>query len=235
LFGRRTHQAGAFVALVAFALAGCGGSSSSSGNGVASKTPAEILTAAKSASVDAKTAHISGSIISGGKPISLDMKLVSGKGGQGQIVLEGRSIRLVDVGQAVYMQGSAAFYRNIAGSAAADLLQGKWLKVPASNSGFSSLASLTNLSKLIDTTLATHGKLSSAGTATIDGQKAIGITDSVKDGTLYVATTGIPFPLEIVKHGADGGKIIFDEWNKPVKLAAPADSIDINQLQNAAH
>jgi hypothetical protein len=231
---RRTHQVGAFVALIAVALTGCGGSSSS-GNGVASKTPTEILAAAKSASADAKTAHISGTIVSGGKPISLDMKLVSGKGGQGQIVLEGLSIRLVDVGQAVYMQGSAAFYRHIAGSAAAQLLQGKWLKVPASNSGFSSLASLTSLSKLIDTTLTTHGKLSSAGTATIDGQKAIGITDSTKDGTLYVATTDAAFPLEIIKHGADGGKIIFDEWNKPVKLAAPTDSIDINQLQNAAH
>jgi hypothetical protein len=200
---------------------------------VASKTPAQIIAAAKSASAAAKSAHISGSIVSGGKPISLDMKLVSGKGGEGRIVLEGLSIRLIEVGQAVYMNGSTAFYQHIAGSAAAQLLQGKWLKVPANSSGFASLASLADLGKLIATTLAAHGKLLSAGTTTIDGQKAVGVTDSAKGGTLYVATTGIPFPLEVIKHGADGGKIVFDEWNKPVTLSAPADSVDIDKLQNA--
>jgi hypothetical protein len=199
---------------------------------VASKTPTQIIAAAKSASASAKSAHISGSIVSGGKPISLDMKLVAGKGGEGQIVLEGLSIRLVEVGQAVYMNGSTAFYQHIAGSAAAQLLQGKWLKVPASSSGFASLASLTDLGKLIATTLASHGKLISAGTTTIDGQKAVGVTDSAKGGTLYVATTGTPFPLEVIKHGADGGKIVFDEWNKPVTLSAPADSVDIDKLQS---
>lgn len=200
---------------------------------MASKTPTQIIAAAKSASASAKSARISGSIISGGKPISLDMKLVAGKGGEGQIVLEGLSIKLVEVGQAVYMNGSTAFYQHIAGSAAAQLLQGKWLKVPASSSGFSSLASLADLGKLISMALAAHGELVSAGATTIDGQKAIGVTDSAKGGTLYVATTGTPFPLEVIKHGADGGKIVFDEWNKPVTLKAPADSIDIDKLQNA--
>jgi hypothetical protein len=230
--GRTNHRAGALLALTAVALAGCAGSGSA-GNGVASKTPTQIIAAAKSASGSAKTAHISGSIVSAGKPISLDMKLVAGKGGEGQIVLEGLSIKLIDVGQAVYMNGSAAFYQRIAGSAAAQLLHGKWLEVPASNGGFASLSSLTDLSKLINSTLAAHGKLANGGTTTIDGQKAVGVTDSAKDGTLYVASTGTPFPLEVIKHGSNGGKIVFDEWNEPVRLVAPADSIDISQLQSA--
>jgi hypothetical protein len=230
--GPTNHRAGALLALAVVALAGCGGSGSS-GNGVASKPPTQIIAAAKSACASAKTAHISGSIVSGGKPISLDMKLVAGKGGEGQIVLEGLSIKLIDVGQAVYMNGSTAFYEHIAGSAAAQLLQGKWLEVPASNGGFASLSSLTDLSKLIDTTLAAHGKLANAGTTTIDGQRAVGVTDSAKGGTLYVATSGTPFPLEVIEHGANGGKIVFDEWNEPVRLIAPADSIDIAQLQSA--
>jgi hypothetical protein len=233
LTSRTNRRAGALLALTTVALAGCGGSGTS-GNGVASKTPTQIIAAAKSASADAKSVHISGSIVSGGKPISLDMKLVSGKGGKGQIVLEGLSIRLIDVGQAVYMNGSTAFYQHIAGATAAQLLQGKWLKVPASNSGFASLASLTDLGKLISTTLASHGKLASVGSTTIDGQKAIGVSDATKAGTLYVATTGIPFPLEVIKHGAGGGKIVFDEWNKPVTLTAPSDSVDIDKLQAAA-
>ena len=113
--------------LAAAALAGCG-SSSSSGNGVASKTPAQIVAVAKSAAAGAATVHVAGSIVSGGKPISLDMELVAGKGGKGRLSLEGLSIELIDVDRAVYINGNAAFYSHFAGAAAARALQGKWLK-----------------------------------------------------------------------------------------------------------
>ena len=46
---------------------------------------------------------------------------------------------------------------------------------------------------------------------------------------MYVARTGTPYPLEIVKRGA--GKLVFDHWNQPVSLMAPASPININQLQ----
>jgi hypothetical protein len=51
-------------------------------------------------------------------------------------------------------------------------------------------------------------------------------------GTLYVATTGTPYPLEILKKGGSGGSILFDRWNQPVTLTAPANAININQLQS---
>jgi hypothetical protein len=211
-------------------LSGCGSSSSSS-NGTASKSPAAIVAAAKAAAGGAASAHVAGAIVDEGKPIALDMELVSGKGGKGRITLEGRSIDLIQVGPAVYINASKAFYSHVAGAAAAQLLQGKWLKASATSSNFASLASLTNLGKLIDTTLASHGKLARAGTKTVNGQRAVGVTDTNKGGTLYVATTGAPYPLEIVKSGASGGKITFDRWNQAVTLAAPAGAISINELQ----
>jgi hypothetical protein len=218
------------LALVAMLLAGCG--SSSSGNGLASKTPNQILEAAKAASAGAVSAHVSGSIVSEGKPISLDMELVAGKGGKGRIAVEGLSIDLIEVGKAVYIKGSTAFYTHLAGAAAAQLLQGKWLKAPASSANFASFSSLTNLSKLVGSTLASHGTLSRAPSTTLSGQKVLGVTDVAKGGTLYVAATGTPYPIEIAKGGASGGKIVFDKWNKPVTLAPPASSVNINQLQS---
>jgi hypothetical protein len=218
------------LAIAAPLLAGCG--SSSSGNGVSSKTPTQIVEAAKVASAAAVSAHVAGSIVSGGKPISLDMELVAGKGGKGRITVEGLSVQLIEVDKAVYINGSTAFYTHLAGAAAATLLQGKWLKAPASNANFASFSQLTDLGKLIGSTLAAHGTLKSAGTTTIAGQKVVGVTDSAKGGTLYVATSGQPYPIELVKTGADGGKIVFDRWNKPVTLKAPATSVNINQLQS---
>ncbi|MHB8241747.1 MAG: hypothetical protein ACYDHN_07120 [Solirubrobacteraceae bacterium] len=219
------------IALFAVALAGCG-SSSSTGNGVASKTPTQIVAAATAAATGAATVHVSGSIVDEGKPIALDMELEAKKGGKGTITLEGLSVRLVQINGTVYINGSDAFYRHVAGSAAAQLLHGKWLKAPSTDANFASLASLTDLGKLISSTLAAHGALSSAGTTTVDGQKAVGVSDKAKGGTLYVATTGAAYPLEILKTGGGGGKIVFDRWNKSVTLTAPTDAININQLQS---
>ena len=214
---------------LAIALAGCG--SSSSGNGIESKSPEQILEATKEAASKASSVHIKGSIVTSGKPITLDMELLAGKGGKGTISQEGFKIQLVQVKGAVYINGSAAFYQHVSGSAAATLLQGKWLKAPANSGELASLAELTDLSKLIDTALADHGTLSKGTTTTVQGQKAVELKDTSKGGTLYVAASGEPFPLQITKTGSEKGRVVFSSWNQPVTLQAPANAIDIGALQ----
>jgi hypothetical protein len=218
------------VPFLVVALGGCG--SSSSGNGVASKTPAQILDAAVAAARSAATVHVSGSMSDEGKPVSLDLELEAGKGGKGTIALEGLSVKLVQINGAVYLNGSEAFYRHVAGATAGQLLRGKWLKAPASDVNFASLASLTDLDKLISSTLAAHGALVGAGTSTLDGHKVVGVTDRTRGGSLYVATTGAAYPLEIAKSGSSGGRITFDRWNQPVTLEAPVGALNINQLKS---
>ena len=225
------------IALLAALLAGCGGSSSSSsssGNGVADKSPTAIIAATKAAADGAKSVHVSGSLVSGGSPITLDMDLLAGKGGRGQLSQDGLSFELIEVGGTVYIKGSQAFYKHIGGSAAAQLLQGKWLKAPANSSDFASLGQLTNLRELIDQTLSDHGSLTNSGTTTVKGQKVVGITDKTEGGTLYIAATGKPYPVEIAKNGAGSGGITFDRWDEPVTLSAPANAIDVAALQAAA-
>jgi hypothetical protein len=216
-------------------LAGCGGSSSSSGNGVAEKSPEEILAATKAATDKATSVHVSGSIVSDNSPISLDMQLLANKGGRGQLSENGLAFELIQVNGTVYIKGSAAFYKHIGGTAAAQLLQGKWLKAPASDADFASLSQLTDLRQLVDETLTNHGSLTKSGTTTVNGQKVVGVTDKTKGGTLYIATTGKPYPIEISKGGSGGGKITFDSWNSSVTLAAPKNAIDVTQLQSSGH
>jgi hypothetical protein len=220
--------------LAAVLLAACGGSSSSSGNGVAEKSPAAIIAATKTAADGAKSVHVSGSLVSGGSPITLDMNLLAGKGGRGQLSQDGLSFELVEVGGTVYIKGSPAFYKHIGGSAAAQLLQGKWLKAPASSADFASLGQLTNLRSLVDQTLSDHSSLSKSGTTTVNGQKVVGITDKSKGGTLYIAATGKPYPVEIAKSGSGTGSITFDRWDEPLTLSAPANAIDVAALQAAS-
>jgi hypothetical protein len=210
------------------ALASCGGSS---GNGIASKTPTEILAASKQAADSAKSVHVFGSIVSNHAPLTLDMSLVAGTGASGRLSQNGASFELIAVDGTIYLRGSAAFYRRIGGAAAAQLLKGKWLKAPASTPSLASLGSLTDLRSLLDSTLADHGTLTKGATTSVNGQAVVALHDTARGGTLYVANTGKPYPVQIAKTGQNGGRVSFDRWNAPVSLTAPQGAIDITQLQ----
>ena len=223
------------VAAVAAAavLAACGGSSGGGGssNGIASKSAAQIVTSVAKATQGLSSVHIFGSIVEGGQSVSLNLTLVSKKGATGTLSEQGLSFKITAVGNAVYIQGSKAFWTKFGGAAAAALLDGKWLKVPASNSQFGEFDSLTSSTKLFQQLLDTHGTLEKVGTSTVDGQQVIGVKDKTKGGTLFVATNGQPYPIEISESGKNHGAVHFDNFNAAVTLTAPSNSIDISKLE----
>jgi hypothetical protein len=215
--------------LLCAALAGCGGSTS--GNGVASKPPAQILAAARAAALGARSVHVSGRIVTAGSPITLDLDLVAPRGGRGMLTDNGLGFELIQIGGNVYIKGSAAFYTHIAGPTAAQLLQGRWLKAPTSTGEFSSIASLTDLNRLLSSDLPDPSRLTKGKTTRVGGTPVIAVTDPAKGETVYVATSGQPYPLRLVKAGTGGGQISLDRWNEQVVLSAPPDSIDITRLR----
>lgn len=219
--------------MVLVALAGCG-KSGSSGNGITSKSAEEIVKESKAAADAATAVHVSGSLRSGSAPVTLDLSLVAGKGAQGEISQNGASFKLILVGNTAYISGSPAFYRSLGGSAAAQLFKGKWLKASATTGEFASFKQLADMRQLIDTTLAASGTLVKGKTTKVNGQPVVAITDSTKDGTLYVATTGKPYPLQIAKGGSESGTITFSNWNQPVTITAPSNAVDLSELKALA-
>jgi hypothetical protein len=211
-------------------LAGCGGSKGNS-NGVASKSADDIVAAAKAAADSATSVHAYGSGSDNGVPLVIDLHIVAGKGGKGSLSEHGLSFELVRIGPTAYIKGSSAFYKKFAGAAAAQLLQGKWLKASATTGQLASLTPLTDLGKFFDTALANHGKLAKGGESTVHGVKVVAVNDTTKGGTLYVATTGKAYPIEVTKTGASGGTLTFDQWNQNVTLTAPPNAVDISKLK----
>ncbi|HWF73443.1 MAG TPA: hypothetical protein VG186_08870 [Solirubrobacteraceae bacterium] len=209
-------------------LSACGGGSS--GNGVASKSANEIVTSALAAINTAKSAHIAGNVVSGTSPITLNLDLVSGQGGKGQMSEGGLGFQIEVIKHEVYINGSPAFWKHFGGAAAAQVFKGKWLKAPASGQ-FASLAQLSNLHALLATVLSTHGALTKTGTTTINGVSAVGVRDTTNGGTLYVATTGQPYPIEILKQGGQGGRITLGNFDQSVSLSPPANAIDISKFK----
>jgi hypothetical protein len=229
---RRAARALAALALLVpqgAALAGCG--SSSTGNGVASKQPAQILAAAQSAAGAARSVHVTGSIEGTRAHESFDIEILAGKGTRGTVTAGEANFELIEAAGTVYLRGDAAFYAKVGGAEAARRLQGKWLKAPASDPTLAPLLRLTDLHSLISVSLAGHTGLSSAGTSVLGGVHVVAVRDAGKGETVYVATNGRPYPVEISKTGLGGGTITLDRWNAPVLLVTPAHAIDISALQ----
>jgi hypothetical protein len=224
----------ALVLAALLALAGCGGSSGSKGNGVTSESPAAALAAAKGAAEGAGSVRIAGHATEKGTPVGLNVQLVAGRGAQGEISQGSLSFYMIELGGTMYIKGSPAFYRHFGGAAAAQLFEGKWLKAPANSPEFAPLRSLTDMHTLLGSLLSSSQAttLKRAGTATVEGSNALVLTDPTSHSALYIATTGKPYPLVVTKAGAEGGRLALTQWDAPVSLRAPAGAIDLSALQS---
>ena len=223
--GMRLASIAAPLAAVAL-LAGCGGSGGAKSNGEASKTADQIVADAKAAALGASAVHVFGSA---GANLTVNLHLVAGKGGEGRMTTNGLAFDIIRIDGSAYFKGDASFWRQFGGAAAATLFKGRWLKAPAASGRLASLTPLTDIAKLFGAMFASHGTLAVGKETTIDGRPAIGIVDTSQGGTLYVATTGKPYPVALRKSGS--GAITFDEWDAPVTLTTPSDAVDISQLK----
>jgi hypothetical protein len=220
--------------LIAAGVVACGGSSGGSSNGIASKSADAIATATASAAESAKSAAVSGSISQSGTNVGLDLKMVAGVGATGWISEQGKRLNLVLDHSALYINAGAAFWRAFANPSAASLLQGKWLKTPATGT-YASLAKLGTLSDFFHQVFGHHGTLAKTAQKSINGIKAIGLRDTKQGGVLYVATSGKPYPVELNGNtGSGGGKLSFSGVGSAFKITPPKHSISLAQLQKAA-
>jgi hypothetical protein len=210
----------------ALTLAACGGSSD---NGVSSKSPTGIVNAASHAIQGVHSVHIAGSILTRGTPIALDLHLVSGKGATGMLTSRGLSFKIISVGPYVYINGGSSFWHAFGNPTVAQLLAGKWLKTTATGN-FATFSSLTNTRQLFAQIFSKYGTLAKGQTTTVNGQQVVAVRDTTMGGTLFVATTGQPYPIEIRKVGAQAGQVTFDQYNQPVSLSAPANAIDASKF-----
>jgi hypothetical protein len=228
-----TMRVSAFaLVLTAASLVGCGGhGASAKPNGEASKPAARVFADARAAATSASAAHVSGNLVAGGTPITLDLDMARGQGAKGSMSTSGLQFDVIRIGGTAYIRGSDAFYKHFAGAAIAQLIHGKWLKASVAEGRFRSFAPLTNLGLLFARIGSGHGKLVNDGRTTYDGQQVVTVRDASDDSKLYVAATGTPYPVAIVgRKPGQSGTIRFGKWNEPVSLTAPKGAIDISRI-----
>ncbi|MCB5166952.1 hypothetical protein LG634_19160 [Streptomyces bambusae] len=236
---RRAAVVGALCAGLAVAATGCGEDPDKGTNGVGKLAADAIEAKARSAATEADAVRLSGTVVSGGKSFTLDMRLKA-DGGAGRVKASGSTFELLRVGEELYLKADAEFWgRKPAdatgspaptpsgtadgadGEAAADKLGDKYVKVPAGDPSYKQLRGFTEMDVLLDGLLGLNGKLEKGAYRKVGSVRTIEITaDKGAGGRLDVSLIGTPFPLRLERAGGAGIMELAD-WDKPFTLTAP--------------
>ncbi|MEU7841821.1 hypothetical protein AB0B39_12795 [Micromonospora sp. NPDC049114] len=229
------------VAVVAVALlAGCGGkgesepeSTAPADNGVAALAPNEALQRATTAVRNAKSYHLVGDVDNDGQKMTLDFK-VTGSDLGGRVSTDDGTVELLSVAGQQYIRPDEKFWaKNLGAQASGEIVKlmgEKWAKV-SKKDDFSQLFDIANIDEL----LKPDGTLTKGAAKEFDGVKTIGLVDGDKSGTLYVATTGEPYPIRMEGDQDTAGQITFSEFGATfddVKAPSEDQVVDFDQLKS---
>ncbi|MBV7700812.1 hypothetical protein [Streptomyces sp. TRM70350] len=224
---RRTALVSAMCALVVAGtgLTGCGSEDPDAGTNGVGKLPADQIQArTRTAAESAQAVRLSGTVVAGGSTYKLDMRLKS-DGGTGSVSAQGATFQLLRVGEELFLMADAEFWHDghdEGDAAAADKLDGKYVKVPKGDPSYQRFSGFTDKDVLFDSLLTLHGTLATDGRHEESGVRTIRITgDQGSGGTLDVSLEGRPYPLRLVRAGG-AGTLTFSDWGKDFPLEQPA-------------
>ena len=209
-------------------------SASSTVDPLAGLSASKVVAEATADAQAAPSLTLDGTINQQGQNGTIDIAIKRGQGCTGSVDLGSQGgFKLIMIGNIVYFNPNVQFWKANAGANASTviaLVDGRYIKAPASDKNVASLAEICDASKLLDPGGVTYTK----GTVTtLDGRRVLAI--KVSDGsTNYVTDTSKPEYVEaIAPKGTKGGsgKAIVTE-GAPVTLTAPPASqvIDSSQL-----
>jgi hypothetical protein len=203
---------------IAVTAASC---SSGNSNGVASKSPSQIVAAAIAAMKAAKSVHIQGSMTKSGKTEAIDLTLYANGDVSGSVTEGTTMLGIAKVGSTDYIKASAAYYTAQGATASvAGAMGNHWISLPESQGKFGNQFSLTSFADQVGTN---EGTLTAGSTSTVDGQPVVSVNSS-KGGTVYIATTGKPYPVKFVGTSASNGigSFTFTAWDASSAPTPPA-------------
>jgi hypothetical protein len=200
------------------------------GNGIAKKSPEEILAAAASAFRSAKSVRLKMDGKDEGETIKADMKLTQSGDASGWIELDGLRMNIILADGGVFLRGRELWEREA--PEAAEFIGNRWVKVPPSD-----VKDMLPVTK--DFTIKGFAKIFEEVDAlgsiskreeTVGGRPVVRLKDG--DGFLDVMATGEPYPVRfdwITTDGSDGGSASFSDYGVDFKIKAPANPIEPNR------
>jgi len=156
-----------------------------------------------------------------------------------QAVKQAGSVHVVTT---IQLQGGTATYVNAnqlamselfqAPSAAGEKYANTWLFFPSSSQAYKAIVQTLTIGSLLQQVTPT-GRTTKLGPSAVRGQSVIGLRGHLPGGlfgTLYIADSGPPLPVEEVSTtNGDVTTSTFSAWGEPVNAVAPTGSIPGSQ------
>ena len=219
--------AAALALVTAGALSGCGGGTKL--NGEQSKTGNQVAQDAVNALRGASSAHMVGNASVSSAPVTFDLTF-KGNDTKGQVSTNGTTFQVIKVGDQAYVKGSKATYTSLAGAKAAEIIGDRWLQLSGDSAASYTGITLGNITSSLNTSTWAKGVTQTK----LDGKPVVVITNTKDGSQVYVANTGNPYPLKGQgKTPADGSWTLSD-YNAPVTITAPADSLSLDELNSVS-
>jgi hypothetical protein len=213
--------------LSVLSLTACG----SSDNGVASKSAAEILAAARAAASSASSVHVISKASIAKAKSTLNASYTRAQA-RVQSSLFNISYEVIRDGNTLYVKGNKVFNKGLEERLGVKIPPNTWLKGPTKAGALAQINPETEAPQELPVILTASGQLTKEQKTKIHGQPAIILRQARKlsTATLYIATTGPPYPLQVDKTGRETGQTTFTNWNDPVTVDPPANAVELSQL-----
>ncbi|MBT0772684.1 hypothetical protein KIH74_27315 [Kineosporia sp. J2-2] len=189
------------------------------------KYAGDIAELAGDATLQAQSVHVEGTTEEEGEPATFDLSLDRDGHGTGSIRMDAvGSGELMFEDDDYYLKPDPRMLSLYAGTDAGttQYLKGKWLHFP--NDESSGLTGLT-MENLVDSLNLPDGDAAWRlidGDATFGGHKAIELQVLDEDWKIFVAADG---PAELVGFEGPDGSYVYSDWDEPVTVKAPSESV----------
>jgi hypothetical protein len=201
-----------------------------SGNGVVGLPAEQIVDTATKAAMASSSVRITGRVVQAGKTAELDLALKGTDGGVGTVSFDDLEYRIVRVGPDLYVTAGPGAFGELGPLGGS--LEGKPVRVSASDPRFSEIAGFTDLDRILAVLVDPAAGLRKGEQRDINGRHALALLNAAgTGGTLWVATSGTPYPLRLDAPQSAGtalsGTLDFLDYGEPVALTAPAGAIEL--------
>ncbi|WKX70875.1 hypothetical protein [Streptomyces sp. XD-27] len=245
----------AACAAMAMGLTGCGGDDKKDDkptkppapatNGVEKLTGPEIADKAKNELTSATSMRINVSGKDEGAAMNMNMIMDTKGDCRGSMTTAEGAFELVKLGDKVWMKPDEQAMKSIFGDdkEVQKLLHGKWMY--GTTTADKDLKDMTAVCDLKGLQASAGGSSESNKTftkgavTTLDGHQVIPVSGKNRSGepiTLSVALEGKPYPVKIVKTGADASTSTLSDFEKPVGTQTPPEmeTIDMDELAKSS-
>lgn len=185
----------------------------------------EVLSKVKAKSLAATSGSFTGTLSQGGQ--ELRITYVGTADGETSDVTLGRGaegvVRIITLGDHVYLQGDAAFWKSAGAPPEIQAAGGKFVKVPTADADVTESMNLTSLLKQAFESVSADQLSETVGSEMVGAVDCWVLTDAqgAEEGTIYVSKSG--FDLVRFTGSTDNpGRIDFSGWNLSPKIVAPA-------------